>query len=161
EITNASTTQLLDVRRRAWDHELMRRVGVDPGLFASLREPGERIGTLVAEVAEATGLGRDLSVTAVGPHDTASAVVGVPAEGERFAYVCCGTWSLVGVELTAPVLSDASRAANFTNELGVDGTVRYLRNVMGLWLLQESLRTWEAAGFDVALEPLLRAAAAE
>lgn len=161
EITNASTTQLLDVRRRAWDHELMRRVGVDPGLFASLREPGERIGTLVAEVAEATGLGRDVPVTAVGSHDTASAVVGVPAEGERFAYVSCGTWSLVGVELTAPVLSDASRAANFTNELGVDGTVRYLRNVMGLWLLQESLRTWEAAGLDVALEPLLRAAADE
>ena len=85
-------------------------------------------------------------MTHVGSHDTASAVVGVPAGGPRFAYVACGTWSLVGVELDAPVLSEESRAANFTNEAGVDGRIRYLRNVMGLWLLQESLRTWERAG---------------
>ena len=82
-------------------------------------------------------------VTLVGSHDTASAVVGVPAEGDRFAYISCGTWGLVGVELDAPILTEASRAANFTNERGVDGRIRYLRNVMGLWLLQESLRTWE------------------
>jgi rhamnulokinase len=91
----------------------------------------------------------------VGSHDTASAVVGVPADGERFAYISCGTWSLVGVELPAPVLSEESRAANFSNELGVDGTVRYLRNVMGLWLLQECLRAWPGA----ELGELLAAAA--
>src|SRR4029078_9456379 len=81
-----------------------------------------------------------------GSHDTASAVVGVPAEGPRFAYVACGTWALVGVELHEPVLSEASRLANFTNEIGVDGTVRYLRNVMGLWILSETLRTWRLHG---------------
>ena len=85
-------------------------------------------------------------LTHVGSHDTASAVVGVPAEGEQFAYISCGTWALVGVELERPILTEASRAANFTNERGVDGRIRYLRNVMGLWLLQESLRTWEHAG---------------
>ncbi len=82
-------------------------------------------------------------MTAVGSHDTASAVVGVPARDDRFAYISCGTWSLVGVELPAPVLTEDSRAANFTNEAGVDGTIRYLRNVMGLWLLQECLRAWD------------------
>jgi rhamnulokinase len=100
-------------------------------------------------------------VTAVGSHDTASAVVGVPAESDRFAYVSCGTWSLVGFELPAPVLSEASRRAGFTNELGVDGTVRYLRNVMGLWLLQESLRSWQAAGLPADLTGLLHAATRE
>ena len=83
-------------------------------------------------------------MVAVGSHDTASAVAGVPAQGEDFAYISCGTWSLVGMELDRPVLTEASRAANFSNETGVDGTVRYLRNVAGLWLLQESLRTWAA-----------------
>jgi rhamnulokinase len=88
-------------------------------------------------------------VFAVGSHDTASAVVGVPARDSRFAYISCGTWSLVGVERPEPVTSEAARAANFSNELGVDGTVRFLRNVMGLWLLQESVRTWELAPGDL------------
>src|SRR5205823_9285555 len=97
-------------------------------------------------------------LTAVGSHDTASAVVGVPARDERFGYISCGTWSLVGVELDRPIRTPASRAANFTNELGVDGTVRYLRNVMGLWLLQESLRSWSAAGLPADLPELLHVA---
>ena len=93
-------------------------------------------------------------MTAVGSHDTASAVVGVPGRRtSAFAYIACGTWSLVGVELDAPVLTEASRAANFTNEGGVDGRVRYLRNVMGLWLLQESLRTWERDGDAAGARP--------
>jgi rhamnulokinase len=110
-------------------------------------------------IAEATGLPASTVVTAVGSHDTASALVGVPAQGEDFAYVACGTWSLVGLELPAPVLGEASRAANFTNEGGVDGRIRYLRNVMGLWLLSESLRTWERAGSRIDLQRLLVAAA--
>ncbi|MBB4912182.1 rhamnulokinase [Actinophytocola algeriensis] len=133
EVTNASTTQLLDVKTRRWATGLMANAGVDPALFPELREPGTVIG-------DADGT----PVIAVGSHDTASAVVGVPAEHERFAYISCGTWSLVGVELDTPVLTEASREANFTNELGVDGTVRYLRNVMGLWLLQECVREWGA-----------------
>jgi rhamnulokinase len=98
-------------------------------------------------------------VTAVGSHDTASAVVGVPATGPRFAYIATGTWSLAGLELDAPVLTEASRLANFTNELGVDGTVRYLRNIMGLWMLQECVRTWENTGTPHHLTPLLQEAA--
>ncbi|HEX2132516.1 MAG TPA: FGGY family carbohydrate kinase, partial [Actinophytocola sp.] len=116
ELTNASTTQLLDVRTRTWATPLLDRIGVDPSLLPPLRAPGTVLGP-------ATGFG-DTPVIAVGSHDTASAVVGVPAAGENFAYVSCGTWSLVGVELTEPVLTEESRRANFTNELGVDGTVR-------------------------------------
>jgi rhamnulokinase len=159
EITNASTTQLLDVRRRAWSTELIRRAGLDPALFPELCEPGDRIGDLTPAALDATGLTGAVPVIAVGSHDTASAVVAVPARGNRFAYISSGTWSLVGVELDQPVLTDESRRANFTNELGVDGTVRYLRNVMGLWLLQECLRTWHACGVPADLDTLLREAA--
>ncbi|SFN64973.1 rhamnulokinase [Actinomadura madurae] len=141
ERTNASTTGLLDVREGTWSRELLARLDLPAAILPPLRDPGSVIGALRPDVAAETGHGA-LPVTAVGSHDTASAVVAVPATTERFAYISCGTWSLVGVELDAPVLTEASRKANFTNEGGVDGTVRYLRNVMGLWLLQESLRTW-------------------
>jgi len=161
ELTNASTTQLVDATTRTWDVGLMTSLGIDPGLFLPLREPGSTIGELTDDVLASTGLIGPVPVVAVGSHDTASAVVGVPADEEAFAYVSCGTWSLVGTELDAPVLTEASRAANFTNELGVDGTVRYLRNVMGLWLLQESLRTWDAAGTPVDLVEVLARAGDE
>ncbi|SEG80285.1 rhamnulokinase [Thermomonospora echinospora] len=155
ELTNASTTGLLDVRTRTWSAALLDRLGLPERLFPELREPGEVIGPLRPDVAAETGLPGDLPVTAVASHDTASAVAAVPARDERFAYVSCGTWSLVGVELPGPVLSEAGRKANFTNEVGVDGTIRYLRNVMGLWLLQESMRAWG----DPDLPALLEAAA--
>jgi rhamnulokinase len=160
ELTNASTTQLLDVRTRQWSLDLISRLGLPQDLFPPIRQPGDRIGVLRPEIAVESALGRT-PVFAVGSHDTASAVVGVPAGSENFAYISCGTWSLVGVELDVPVLTEASRRANFTNELGVDGTVRYLRNVMGLWLLQESVRAWEAQSGPVDLEALLHAAAQE
>ncbi|MFD0684793.1 rhamnulokinase [Actinomadura fibrosa] len=156
ERTNASTTGLLDVRTGAWSGDLLDRVGLPARVLPPLRDPGEVIGTLRPDVAEETGRPTDLPVTAVGSHDTASAVAAVPATGERFAYISCGTWSLVGVELDAPVLTEASRKANFTNEGGVDGTVRYLRNVMGLWLLQESLRTWGDADLPALLDEAAR-----
>ncbi|WP_405905159.1 rhamnulokinase family protein [Streptomyces sp. NBC_00828] len=142
ELTNASTTQLIDPRTREWSYDLAAKLGIDLKLFAPLRSPGDPAGFLRPEVLEETGLTGPVPVTAVGSHDTASAVAAVPATGERFAYICTGTWSLAGLELDAPVLTEASRAANFTNELGLDGTVRYLRNIMGLWLLQECLREW-------------------
>ena len=126
-------------------------LGIDLSLFPPLRQPGDPAGTLLPEVLSETQLTGPVPVIAVGSHDTASAVAGVPAEDEDFAYVATGTWSLAGTELPEPVLTEASRRANFTNELGVDGTVRYLRNIMGLWLLQECLRTWEAEdGADAA-----------
>jgi len=145
EITNASTTGLLDVRAQAWATSLMGRAGLRPALFPPLRRPGDVIGELARDVAAGAGLPAGLRLVAVGSHDTASAVAGVPAQGRSFAYISCGTWSLVGMELDQPVLTEASRLANFGNETGIDGTVRYLRNVAGLWLLQESLRTWSAA----------------
>jgi len=147
EVTNASTTSLFDVRAQAWAIEVARKAGIPPRIFPPLRRPGEVIGSF--EVPN--GSGSSLRLIAVGSHDTASAVAGVPAGEPNFAYISSGTWSLAGLELDAPVLTEASRAANFTNETGIDGTIRYLRNVMGLWLLQESLRGWPQA----SLEPLL------
>lgn len=159
ELTNASTTQLIDPVRRDWSRPVAEALGVDLGLFAPLRRPGDPAGTLRPEVLAATGLDGPVPVTAVGSHDTASAVVGVPASGGRFGYVSAGTWSLAGTELDAPVLTETSRRANFTNELGVDGTVRYLRNITGLWLLQECQRYWREAGRPAGLETLLARAA--
>ncbi|MFB7897554.1 rhamnulokinase family protein [Streptomyces xiamenensis] len=159
ELTNASTTQLIDPRTRSWSPVVAEALDIDQGLFPPLRLPGDPAGELTPEVLAETGLAGPVPVWAVASHDTASAVVGVPASGERFAYIATGTWSLAGLELDAPVLSQESRRANFTNELGVDGTVRYLRNIMGLWLLQECLREWERSGTPYELEPLLRDAA--
>jgi rhamnulokinase len=153
EATNASTTQLYDVHTRNWSADLMQRLGIPSRLFPPLRQPGSAAGSVLPQDGFAGGL----PVVAVGSHDTASAVVAVPAASERFAYISCGTWALVGLELPTPVLSEESRRANFTNEGGVFGTVRYLRNVMGLWLLQESLRHWPS----VSLSSVLSAAAQE
>ncbi|HEU5421087.1 MAG TPA: rhamnulokinase family protein [Streptosporangiaceae bacterium] len=158
ELTNASTTQLLDARTQDWAWPLIERAGLRRSLFPPLRRPGEQLGPVRPEVAAALGLAAPLPVTAVGSHDTASAVAAVPARGARFGYVSCGTWSLVGLELSTPVLSAASMRANFTNEAGIDGTVRYLRNVMGLWLLQECVRSWSQAG--LAADPAELAAQA-
>src|SRR5205809_196758 len=159
EVTNASTTRLYDVRAQAWATSLMARVGIPPGIFPPLRRPGDTIGDLLPGIAAEAGFPAPVPVLAVGSHDTASAVAGVPARGPGFAYISCGTWSLVGMELPRPVLSEASRRANFTNETGIDGTIRYLRNVMGLWLLQESVRAWSSRGAGADLGTLLAAAA--
>ena len=161
EITNASTTQLLDIRTGDWAWPLVRRLGLRPTLFPPLQQPGDLTGLLQPGAAQAAGLPGATRVIAVGSHDTASAVVAVPAATANFAYISSGTWSLAGVELGEPVLTGESQRANFTNERGVDGTVRYLRNVMGLWLLQETMRGWEAAGCGASLDTLLREAAQE
>jgi rhamnulokinase len=161
EVTNASTTQMLDVRSRTWATGVLRQLDIPVSLLPPLRKTGDLVGGLVPGPAADTGLADGLPVVAVASHDTASAVVGTPACGSNFAYISCGTWSLVGMELSAPVLSVASQSANFSNEAGIDGTVRYLRNVMGLWLLQESMRTWEAAGHAAELARLLAQAARE
>ncbi len=157
EVTIASTTGLLDVASRRWSDATCRDLESAYGLplsrvLPALVEPGTVLGMT-------TALSKPVRYVSVGGHDTASAVVAVPAQTDRFAYVSSGTWSLVGLELTAPVLTEASRTANFTNELGVDGTVRYLKNVMGLWVLIETMRGWEAAGTPQPLLPLLAAAA--
>jgi rhamnulokinase len=158
ERTNASTTGALNATTRGWDPAVRAAAGLPAGLLPPLRDPGDRLGPLLPSVAELVGGQAD--VTLVGSHDTASAVVAVPATDPDFAYISSGTWSLVGVELDAPVLSDAARDANCTNEGGVDGRVRFLKNVSGLWLLSESVRTWEHGGDHVDLEALLASAAA-
>ncbi|GAA1882519.1 rhamnulokinase family protein [Paeniglutamicibacter psychrophenolicus] len=159
EETNASTTGLLDAATGRFSGQLAAALGLDPGLFGELIAPGQVYGQLLPGIAAGTGLGPGTPVVAVGSHDTASAVLAVPAEpGTDFAYISSGTWSLVGLELDAPVLGDAAREANFTNERGVDSTIRFLRNVGGLWLLQESLRQWQL-GAD-SLPGLLKAATA-
>ena len=158
EATNASTTALLDVHRRTWDLELIESLDISPSLFPPLGSPGDVIGPLADATREQTGASVETLLTLVGSHDTASAIVGVPAGDTPFAYIACGTWSLVGVELDEPILTDESREANFTNEGGVDDRIRYLRNVMGLWLLQESLRTWDGQGGVEPLPALLIAA---
>ncbi len=159
EETNASTTGLLDARTGQWSGELMDTLGLPTGLLPDVVPPGTLIGELTGAVRGQIGTDRPLALSTVGSHDTASAIVGIPAETPDFAYISCGTWGLVGVELDHPVLTEESRAANFTNERGVDGTIRYLRNVMGLWLLSETLRTWELLGATVSLSGLIAMAA--
>jgi rhamnulokinase len=160
EETNASTTGLLDARTGDWSVPLAEALGLPSGLLPEVIAAGAELAPLTADVAAEIGVDYPLPVTTVGSHDTASAVVGVPADNPRFGYISCGTWGLVGVELDAPVLTEDSRKANFTNERGVDGTIRYLRNVMGLWLLSESMRTWNLRGRGVELGDVLLAAAA-
>ncbi|WP_034264842.1 rhamnulokinase [Actinospica robiniae] len=159
EATNASTTGFFDARTRTWSEEVLRAVEIDSSLLAPLCRPGDSAGMLLPAALERSGLHAGTEVVAVASHDTASAVAAVPATNERFAYISCGTWSLAGIELPKPVLTEDSKAANFTNELGVDGTVRFLRNIMGLWLLTESLRTWAAQGRPSLLPDLLDQAA--
>jgi rhamnulokinase len=166
ERTNASTTGLLNVVTGEWDTAVIGALGLPRSIFAELVGAGESIGGFLPAVAAEIGLGPRTrngtgaspahshsapTVMAVGSHDTASAVVAVPATTDDFAYISCGTWGLVGVELPSPVLSEAGRLANFTNEGGVDGRVRFLHNVMGLWLLSESVRTWERSACPTCL----------
>ena len=139
ERTNASTTGLYDVRSRQWATDLAARVGVPTGLLPPIRDPGSVLGPVLPAVSPRLA---GVPVVAVGSHDTASAVVGVPAGDESFAYISSGTWSLVGLELHQPVVTEDARLADFTNETGVDGTIRFLRNVMGLWVLSECVREW-------------------
>ncbi|KRE56050.1 carbohydrate kinase [Arthrobacter sp. Soil736] len=160
EETNASTTGLFDAVTGEWATEFFTALGLPTDLFPPLIRPGETFGTLLPGIADHTGLTPATTVVAVGSHDTASAVAAVPARTENFAYISSGTWSLVGLELRHPVLTEASRAANFTNERGVDGTTRYLRNAGGLWLLSECQRTWARSGYAPSLASLLTAAAA-
>lgn len=142
ERTNASTTGLVDVHTKQWSTALLDRLDLPRDLLPPIQPPGRRRGLTASGTP----------VTTVGSHDTASAVVAVPARSERFAYVSSGTWSLVGLELAEPVVNDAARDGHFTNEIGVDGRTRFLRNVSGLWLLQECMRSWGRDDLDAVLD---------
>jgi rhamnulokinase len=164
ELSMASTTQLLDVRTHEWATNLMEALDIDPGTWPDIVSPGTVLGEvdwdrLPADVLPASASPKDIQVVAGCSHDTACAVAAVPAsdqtsrsESGSWAYISCGTWSLLGVERRQPILSEAAQAASFTNELGLGGTVRFLKNLTGLWVLQECERAWAEAGdrFDHA-----------
>ena len=150
ERTNASTTGLLSATSGEWDDALVSRLGLPRGILRPLVDPGALVGAITADI----GL-PGIPLVAVGSHDTASAVAAVPTQSPDAAYISCGTWGLVGVELDAPVITEEARAANFTNEGGVDRTVRFLTNVMGTWLLSETLRVWDREGPAAPLTVLL------
>jgi rhamnulokinase len=158
EYTNASTTQLLDVRTRRWAEDLFSRLALPREIMPEVASPGADLGELRPALQKELGLG-PLRVLAPATHDTASAVAGTPLE-PGWAYVSSGTWSLVGVELRSPLVNDDVARANFTNEGGAGSTIRFLRNVMGLWILDSCRHEWEESGLSADIEPLLEAAAA-
>ena len=159
ELTNATTTQFYDPRRGRWSTELFEAFGLPVRILPEIVPPGTRIGPLLEAVAGDCGLASGIPVVAPATHDTGAAVAAVPAEGADFAYISSGTWSLMGAELRAPDLSEGALRYNFTNEGGVGGTFRFLKNIMGLWLVQECRRTWAADGRERSYADLARAAA--
>lgn len=142
EFTDATTSQCFDPRRSTWAFDLLAKVGVPTHLFPEVVLPGTRLGKL--RLADHPLQGIELIAPAT--HDTASAVAAVPAATKNYAYLSSGTWSLLGLESPTPIINDAARTANITNEGGVEGTYRLLKNIVGLWLVQESRRAWAAQG---------------
>ncbi|OGD20430.1 MAG: hypothetical protein A2W03_01800 [Candidatus Aminicenantes bacterium RBG_16_63_16] len=141
EFTIASTSQLLDMRSRVWSTELMAGLGVPMGILQRVVPPGTDLGKLVPSVAQETEL-PEVRVIATAGHDTAAAIAAIPAAGENWAYISSGTWSLMGIETAEPIITHAALEANFTNEGGVSETIRFLKNIAGLWLLQQSRKEW-------------------
>lgn len=160
EYTIASTTNLLDPVRRWWDWALIDRLGLPRSIFPEIAPPCTRNGMLAESLQKEFGLG-EIPLIKVGSHDTAAAVAAVPAAPEtNWAYISCGTWALLGCELEAPRIGGDAEAAGFTNEGGIGGRTRFLSNIMGCWLLQETRRTWQAAGIDRSFGELAALAAA-
>ena len=142
ERTVVSTSQMLNPRTGEFDEEILKQLGLTRLHFGRLVNPGERVGVLSPYVQEQTGLGA-VPVVAVASHDTASAVAAVPAEDGNYAYLSCGTWSLLGIESPTPIINEESLRHNFTNEGGLDGTTRFLKNITGLWLLEGCRKEWK------------------
>ena len=162
EYTDASTSGLMDQRSRQFDKSLLGRIGVRGDVLLPVVQPGTVVGTLRKAIADATGIG-EVPVVAVAGHDTASAIAAVPASDERFAYLSSGTWSLMGIETPAPVINAESARMNFTNEGGIEGTTRFLKNITGMWLLEQCRKSWKAQGREYTysmLTDMARSAAA-
>jgi rhamnulokinase len=159
EFTDATTSQCYDPRAGAWATSMLKRLGIPTHFLAELVSPGTVLGPLLPSMAEETGLG-DVPVVAPACHDTASAVAAVPAGEEDWAYISSGTWSLVGMEVREPIITPESLASNVTNEGGVAGTFRFLKNVAGLWLVQECRRAWAQQGEEYSYDELSRMAEA-
>ncbi|HUW31058.1 MAG TPA: rhamnulokinase family protein [Planctomycetota bacterium] len=159
EYTDGTTSQLMDPRDGRWVKPLFDKLGIPFRIVPDVIMPGERIANLRADIASETGAG-PVPVVAVGSHDTASAVAAVPAKGSSgWCYISCGTWSLMGIEAPKPIINDKTLDYNFTNEGGVGGTIRFLKNIMGLWLVQESKREWAREGEDLGYTEITEMAA--
>lgn len=153
EATDVSTTNLFDPYKRDWNLDIIKRLGLPERIFADVIEPGEQFGMLSDEICEELGCNK-VPVIAVATHDTASAVVATPSLSDDFVYISCGTWSLFGIENETPILTEAAAEANFANEGGFMKTTRFLKNIMGLWLIQESRRQWRREGVEVGFDTL-------
>lgn len=161
ERTIASTSQFYDSAKGCFATGLLGKLGIGASFLAELRDPGTELGPVLPYVSECCGLKQDLLVYLTGSHDTASAVAAVPADGkESWCYISSGTWSLMGVEVDSAVITDACREANFTNEAGVSGTIRLLKNIAGLWVLQECRRAWAKQGVEYSYAELMERASA-
>ena len=158
ELTIASTSQFYDPRRKTWAMPLLERLGLPTAILPEIVAPGTLLGPLLDLIAEPAGLS-GVRVYATGCHDTASAVAAVPAEGSNWCYISSGTWSLMGAELDDPIINEQVLAQNLTNEIGAAGKVRFLKNIAGLWLLQECRRAWALEGTEYTYGDLVRMAA--
>jgi rhamnulokinase len=157
----ASTSELILARERSWNWELIKRMGFPSHLFGEIVMPGTSRGNILPSIAAETGLPADTQVIAVGSHDTASAVFAVPfpeGKASRCAFLSSGTWSLLGVELDEPILSEEARQAGFTNEGCTGGKIKFLQNITGLWILQRLMQQWKEAEADTSYGPLLQQA---
>ena len=157
EYTIASTGAILDAKTGKIAYDLLDRLGIPSRLFGEITQPGTIVGPLLPELKEELG-GISANLVNIASHDTASAVISVPAKGEDFIYISSGTWSLMGVESKTPMINEASKKYSFTNEGGADGTIRFLKNIMGLWLEQESKRQWEREGIAISFDELTKLA---
>ncbi|MBE5773281.1 MAG: rhamnulokinase [Clostridiales bacterium] len=162
EYTIASTSQMLNPYTRDWDKELLEKLGIPTNMLGEVKLPGEVRGTLLPQIAKECGVD-EIPVIAVGGHDTASAVAAVPAQSDDFAYISSGTWSLLGAEIKEPLCEEGVMKASYTNEGAVDGSIRLLKNIMGLWIIQECKREWDrrsdAVGFAELVEMAMKAPA--
>ena len=143
EYSIASTTQMMVPGKNEWQNSIIKQAGISKDILTEIVSPGTKIGTITKDVAQETG-SQQIPVVAVAGHDTASAIASVPAENENFAYISSGTWSLFGIESDKPLISEKTQAMNFTNEGGVEGTTRFLKNIMGMWLIQECNKAWKS-----------------
>ena len=158
EFTDATTTQLYDPRKLTWSRDIFEKLELPISIMSDIIQPGSEVGKVLPFIQEEIGL-PSIPVMAPGTHDTASAVAAVPAQIKEYAYISSGTWSLMGAEITEPIINEKSREYNFTNEGGVFGTFRFLKNIMGMWPVQECKRQWSSEGDDYSYEELTRIAA--
>jgi len=157
EFTIATTSQLFNPTKMDWDEDIIRKLGIEKSLLQEVVKPGTEIGVLNQNISKAIDV-EGIKVMAVTSHDTASAIASVPAEGDNWIYISSGTWSLMGVENKQAIIDQRSRLYNFTNEGGAEGTFRFLKNIMGLWLLQECKRSWEKSEGKISYEEIVKMA---